>query len=148
MKSMKTGISLILLAAVLVSVFCIPALAAEQSITYFEDGSYVVSTIRVLPSVQAANATKSGEKTNTYYNSSNEKLYSITVIASFTYTGSSATATSADYTYSINNSTWSFVRGSASCSGASATATATFRHLTATAPASVTLTCSAAGKLS
>lgn len=149
MKFKNSIISLILFAAIIVSVFCLPAAAsAQESITYFEDGSYVVSTIRVLPSTRGVNATKTGEKTNDYFGSNGEKLYSITVIASFTYTGSTATATDSDYTYSISKSTWSLVRGSSSCSGASATATATMRCLSATAPASVTLTCSPSGKLS
>ncbi len=82
MKFKNSIISLILFAAIIVSVFCLPAAAsAQESITYFEDGSYVVSTIRVLPSTRGVNATKSGEKTNVYFGSNSEKLYSITVIA-------------------------------------------------------------------
>lgn len=151
MKTLKSTLALILLAAILVSSFCFPACAASaQSITYLEDGSYYITTITVFPSAQNGRAASSisGQKTRDYYSSSHEKLYSLSVIGHFTYTGNTATATNADYDYSVQVSTWSFVRGSASCTGASATASATFRHLTATAPASVTLTCSADGKLS
>ena len=151
MKTLKSTLALILLAAILVSSFCFPACAAyAQSITYLEDGSYYITTITVFPSAQNGRAASSisGQKTRDYYSSSHEKLYSLSVIGHFTYTGNTATATNADYDYSVQVSTWSFVRGSASCTGASATASATFRHLTATAPASVTLTCSADGKLS
>ena len=150
MKSMKWALALILLAVILVSSFCFPAYAApEQSITYLEDGSYYVTTITVFPSTQSSRAASSisGQKTRDYYSSSHEKIFSISVIGSFTYTGSSATATSADYDYSILDPTWSFISGSASCSGASATANATFRNLSRQY-ASVTLTCSANGKLS
>ena len=151
MKTLKSTLALILLAAILVSSFCFPACAASaQSITYLEDASYYITTITVFPSAQNGRAASSisGQKTRDYYSSSHEKLYSLSVIGHFTYTGNTATATNADYDYSVQVSTWSFVRGSASCTGASATASATFRHLTATAPASVTLTCSADGKLS
>ena len=141
MKTLKSTLALILLAAILVSSFCFPACAASaQSITYLEDGSYYITTITVFPSAQNGRAASSisGQKTRDYYSSSHEKLYSLSVIGHFTYTGNTATATNADYDYSVQVSTWSFVRGSASCTGASA----------ATAPASVTLTCSADGKLS
>lgn len=41
MKTLKSTLALILLAAILVSSFCFPACAASaQSITYLEDGSY------------------------------------------------------------------------------------------------------------
>ena len=40
MKTLKSALALILLAAILVSSFCFPACAASaQSITYLEDGS-------------------------------------------------------------------------------------------------------------
>lgn len=151
MKKTRSTLTLIFLTVFLISTFCFPVCAtSEQSVTYLEDGSYYITTITVFPSVQTGRAASSisGQKTRDFYNSSREKLYSLTVIGSFTYNGSSAIATGSDYDYSIQMSTWSFVRGSASCSGASATATATFRLLTATVPATVTLTCSANGTLS
>jgi hypothetical protein len=81
MKFKNSIISLILFAAIIVSVFCLPAAAsAQESITYFEDGSYVVSTIRVLPSARGVNATKSGEKTNDYFGSNGEKLYQLPLL--------------------------------------------------------------------
>ena len=150
MKSMKSALALILLAVILVSSLCFPVYASpEQSITYLEDGSYYVTTITVFPSTQSSRAASSisGRKTQDYYNGSTQKkIFSISVIGSFTYTGSSATATSADYDYSILDPTWSFISGSASCSGASATANATFRNLSRQY-ASVTLTRSANGNL-
>lgn len=43
MKTLKSALALILLAAILVSSFCFPACAASaQSITYLEDGSYYI----------------------------------------------------------------------------------------------------------
>ena len=48
MKTLKSALALILLAAILVSSFCFPACAASaQSITYLEDGSYYITTITV-----------------------------------------------------------------------------------------------------
>ena len=46
MKTLKSTLALILLAAILVSSFCFPACAASaQSITYLEDGSYYRSLV-------------------------------------------------------------------------------------------------------
>ena len=114
MKTLKSTLALILLAAILVSSFCFPACAASaQSITYLEDGSYYITTITVFPSAQNGRAASSisGQKTRDYYSSSHEKLYSLSVIGHFTYTGNTATATNADYDYSVQVSTWSFVLG-------------------------------------
>lgn len=149
MKRLKAIVSLMLLAAMLVSAFCLSAAAtSQQSVTYLDDGSYYVTTLTVFPCTRSTNSTTSGQKTRDYYNSSNEKLYSITVIGTFTYTGSKATATHADYDYSIDKSGYSFSNGTATCSGASVTASGTFRALLTPSTASVTLTCSANGSLS
>ena len=57
MKTLKSTLALILLAAILVSSFCFPACAASaQSITYLEDGSYYITTITVFPSAQSRKA--------------------------------------------------------------------------------------------
>ena len=80
MKTLKSALALILLAAILVSSFCFPACAASaQSITYLEDGSYYITTITVFPSAQNGRAASSisGQKTRDYYSSSHEKLYSL-----------------------------------------------------------------------
>lgn len=151
MKQIKSTVAVLVLLTLLIFSFCFPVCAAEQkSMIYLDDGSYIVTTIAVLPDDSSARATSSisGQKTSEYYNSSNEKVYSLTVIGSFSYNGISATAVDASYDYSIYQSGYSFVSGSARCTGASATASATFKQISASYSASVTLSCSANGTLS
>lgn len=152
MKPCKRFAASILLLCILLSTFCLPSLAAahQESITYFSDGSYMVTTIEVTETRQtrAASGTVSGNKTRDYYNSSNQLVWSITVYGTFSFNGSSAEATDADYSYEVYSSDWSFVSGSASYSGATATASGRFKHGLLSTNATVSLTCSPSGKLS
>lgn len=153
MKKMKTLILFVLVAAMSVGLFCFPAGAAERPdeiITFYEDGSYSVTTIEIdeTRTSRASTNSISGNKSRKYYSSDNELLWSLTVYGTFTYDGSSAEATDADYSYSIYASDWSFKSGSAFYSGAKATAKGTFKHGLTSNSASVSLTCAADGTLS
>lgn len=142
-----------------VSIFCIPAFAAEASknemqIIYYEDGSYTVITITYaydLPSVVPARATTkttSDSKEYVHYNKADQLLWTFQVYGTFEYDGSRAEAISADYSKDIYDSAWSFVRADAYCSGASAIAKGTFKESIFPISTTITLTCSADGKLS
>lgn len=133
--------------------------AATQSDTVivetFEDGSYIESTIEEIsvPSSRSTTYTKSGQKTNTYKNSSGTALWSVTVTGTFTYNGSSASCTKSTVSTSSYSSNWKISSSSASKSGATATATATAKKYVdgsyiSSISRSVTLTCSKTGTLS
>ena len=149
---------LILLAfCTFVSIFCIPAFAAdasenEEQIIYYEDGSYVVITITYdfpyAVSAKAATRKTSGSKEYAHYNKADQLLWTFQVYGSFEYDGSSAEAISADYSKGIYNSAWSFVSADAYCSGASAVAKGTFKESIFPVSTTITLTCSADGVLS
>ena len=117
---------------------------------YFDDGSYMVTTITESSSAFArATRSKTGSKTAKYYSSSGSALWSVTVTGTFSYTGSSATCTSASVSTKIYNSAWRLVNSYAKPSGASATATATAKYNDSSTykSLSVTLTCKANGVL-
>lgn len=154
---MKRLFSVFVCLIVLFSVLQVNVLAAEindESITYFEDGSYCVSTITeelnpLQPSYLTASfKTKTGTKTSKYYNSDNVLCFTVKVTGTFTYNGSTAKATAASYSYSIGNTAWHFSSGKATYSGATATATCVFRHTILKRTLTSSLTCSPTGVLS
>lgn len=123
---------------------------------YFDDGSYIVTTITEEPAVSFARATstKTASKTATYKSSSGASLWSVTVTGTFSYTGSSATCTSSSVSANSYSSSWKINSKSASKSGATAKATAKAyqydsngKYITS-ATKTVSLTCSVNGKLS
>lgn len=158
---MKRFLSIFLCAVLLLIPFTSLASAAEADtgeittsyVTYFEDGSYRITTITEYPtnsSTRATEQTKRGSKTARNYDSSGNELFSLTVYGTFTYNGVTAKATASYYSYTVDNSAWKFSGGSSSCSGASVTATATFKLLgfITSRTLTVTLTCSPTGVLS
>ena len=145
---MKRVISFVLCLALFVSCFVFGAHAeTTTSVVYLEDGSYILTEITVRNPL--ARATTSGDKKVTYVNSSNKKIYSVTVNGAFTYTyGSSATATSSTATITIHTSDAKYVSRNAYCSGASAYATSTFTYGGSTRTLTAKLTCDKYGNLS
>ena len=118
---------------------------------YFDDGSYIVTTITESSFVFArASRSKTGSKTAKYYSSSGSALWSVTVTGTFSYTGASAKCTSSSVSANSYSSSWKINSKSASKSGASATATATAKYNDSSTykSLSVTLTCKANGVLS
>lgn len=154
---MKRIILALLCVAMLVSIFPICSKAAEpvvqETITYYSDGSYCITTIveetsgGIAPF--ATTQTKTGTKSQSYYNTSGELLFTAYVRGTFEYNGSTAKATNAQCGHSISHKGWSYVSGSASYSGATATATCKFHAFgLADRTATVSLTCAADGTLS
>ncbi len=157
MKKLQKLAVLTLVLCLSVGALAIPAAAAdgetETRITRFADGSYRITTIEYDrpqggAAIFSAQSTKSGTKTDEYYNSSDELAWKFRVHGTFTYNGSTAEATAATYSYDIYDSSWSFIKASASCSGATATATGSFKLLLVPHSVTVTLTCSPKGVLS
>ena len=154
----KRLISFILFFSFVFSVLGITVCAAETTdsnaeITYFEDGSYLVTIITEEPvNAQARGTaqTKNGQKSTYFYSSTNKLLCSLTVYGTFTYDGTTARATNASYSYTVDHSFWSFDSGSCSKSGSKVTATATFNFLSfvQSRTISVSLACSPNGTLS
>lgn len=125
------------------------SLSSSSEITYFSDGSYLVTELVVADVSTLATNTVSGGKKITSYNSSGSALWDFTVTGTFRYTGSSATATAASYSYTIYSSAWKLKTATAYCSGNQAIAEGTFKQLVLlTHYSTVTLTCSATGVLS
>lgn len=134
--------------------------------TYLEDGSYIVTEIaeEVCDTVNGMNTrasavSKTGSKTTSHYNSSDELLYSLKVTVTFEYTaGVSVTCVGQQYTTTVNANGYSFedavaTRSNYSTSKVSATASATAVKkvlfvVVDRIPISVTLYCDYNGKLS
>lgn len=120
--------------------------------TYFEDGSYIITTISEESSITRAASSKTGQKTATFYNSDNVAQWSATLKGTFTYNGSSATCTASSITHKIYSSNWKIASASATKRGNKATGKATAKRYlivpVQTVEKTITLTCSASGVLS
>lgn len=120
--------------------------------TYFEDGSYIITTISEESSITRTASSKTGQKTATFYNSDNVAQWSATLKGTFTYNGSSATCTASSITHKIYSSNWKIASASATKSGNKATGKATAKRYlivpVQTVEKTITLTCSASGVLS
>lgn len=124
----------------------------SSTVEYFEDGSYLVTTIEEQPTLTRA-STKSGSKSSKYYDSDDELQWVVTVKGTFSYTGSSATCTSASTTYSIYDTSWKVTSATATKSGRTATGKFTVKKYVTFIPmitrnATVILSCSNSGTLS
>lgn len=120
---------------------------------YLEDGSYFIISIVEEADYARSSNTKSGQKKIIHYNTNDEILWSATLKATFTYTGSSATCTNTTISYSVNDSNWSIISATATKSANSATGNVVAKQYFVGIPIktleqSVTLTCSADGTLS
>lgn len=152
---MKRTISLVLLTALLISVFPLNCFAAsvdeEIVVTYLEDGSYIVETIYI--SQTRASGAKTGSKEAVYYDSNGSAEWKAVLTGTFSYTGSTATCTASSCSVTIYNSNWYVVSKTASKSGNIASADVTMGKkllgVTVTKVTdSITLTCDKNGNLS
>ncbi len=151
---MKKIIALFCAMLILIS-FPITALANDETaissyVEYLDDGSYIVTENETRNISVMATSTKSHVKTSTYYNADNEKLWSITLTGTFTYTGSSATCTKSTATYTIYNSRWKVTSAVASKSGRKAVGDFTAKLYTLGIPVktvtrTLTISCSNTG---
>ena len=91
---------------------------------YLEDGSILITTITLSNSTRSSN-TITAQKNQYYCDSNGNKLWCVTIIGTFTYTGSSSECTKASVNTAVYNSNWKISNSNASRSGNIATATAT-----------------------
>ncbi len=121
-------------------------------VEYLEDGSYIVTTV-VFSDISLLATTKTGSKTDTLYNSNNEKQWSVTLTGTFSYTGSSATCTNSKTSYQVFDSSWKVTSSAASKSGRTAKGEFTVKKYvlgiaTKTEKSTITISCSNSGVLS
>lgn len=150
---MKRLISMLTLIAMLILFAPIYASAEQNNgeTVYFEDGSYIVTTITEVQSRAAKG--KSGTKTSTYYVDDGTARWKVTLSGSFTYDGSSATCTSSSCSVIIYNNSWYTISKSASKSGNTAFGSATMGYkvlgiTTNQVTRDISLTCDKDGNLS
>lgn len=156
----KFIVSLLLIACIILSTIC-PAFAAQTTstegttITYFDDGSYLIKTIisdTVTP--RATTFTKSGNIVASYYDGDDTLLWEYTLYGEFEIvSGVSAVCTSATYTQTIYADRWSFSDGLATASGDTAYGAGTFKKkvlfvTTSTVDVDLNIVCDVYGNLS
>ncbi len=153
---MRKVLSFILCAILMFSVMGISAASAKTETLQtekivFSDGSYCITTIEELSVNENSRgqATKTGTKTNYYYNGNDELQFYVVVQGTFKYDGTTATATDSHCGYSIINTEWSFVTGRSSAAANRAMASCTFYEpFYGNKTLSVALYCSPTGVLS
>lgn len=137
-------------------------LVDNQSIEYYEDGSYSIITVSAensainAPSQNASAAvtqTITGSKSSSYYSSNDELQWTVTLRGTFSYNGSSATCTQSTVSSVIYDSNWKVTSAVASKSGATAIGDFVVKYYTLLVPIKtinvhLTITCSANGTLS
>lgn len=145
-------LTLILSMSVPFSVFAQSTVTTNSEVEYFDDGSYLVTefTKTITP---FSSGSKSEGKTATYYNSDDEKQWSVTIWGTFTYTGSSATCTKASTSYTVYDSAWKVKEATASKSGRTATGNFLVKKywlgiITKTVPMTVIMSCDNNGNIS
>lgn len=152
---MKRLFCAVLTLLLLACLFPQQTLAAEMSpageaIVYFEDGSYMVTTIEEIGT--RASGTKTQSKARTYYGSDDEAKWKIILTGTFTYNGTSATCTNSICSVDVYASNWYVVSKSAEKSGNEASCTVTmgqtFLGITISKPVhTLTITCDKDGNL-
>ena len=155
---MKRTVISIATAFALLIAMAMPCFASENSIEreyeYYDDGSYAIietaiSTPSDISSIGThSSSSKRATRTYTYYGTTNEKEWDITLDATFEYTGTKATATKSSVDYTIYVTGWSCSSKSATKSGATAKASGTFKYKTVTRSKAIGLKCSKSGVIS
>lgn len=153
---MKRNVISLMLALLLIAALPMSVLAAEPArvtaeTEYFEDGSYLVTTIS--ESAARASGTKEGKKIQSYYNPGGSLAWQATLTATFTYNGTTAGCTSVSCPVTIYNTAWSLVSRVTSRSGNTATANFTMGYTSSSGsvseyPYTITLICDKYGNLS
>lgn len=150
---MKRLLSVVLLALLFVGLipFSTNAKSDDVEITYFQDGSYLVTEI--VRNTARASGTVSGSKPSTYYNNSGVAQWKAVLNGTFSISSSGATCTSASMNVTIYDSSWHTVSKSATKSGNMANGSATIGRkvggvTVASIPVNLTLSCDKNGNLS
>ena len=132
---MKRFLICVLVVAMMVCV--VPAVSAQDSaptvvsetVEYFDDGSYIVTTVteETAAGIARAGYTKTGSKTVTGYANDNTVAWSFTVTGTFVVNeGVVSACNTARYSHTIVNSAWSLQSGNAAKTGNQAVGSATF----------------------
>ena len=121
-------------------------------VEYYDDGSYTV-TVFEESKISTITSTISKSKTATYYNSQDEKQWSVTLTGTFSYTGSSAACTNSKTSYQVFDSSWKVTSSAASKSGRTAKGEFTVKQYLVgiavkTEKRTLTISCSNSGVLS
>ena len=150
----KKILSLLTACLLVVCLLPVQVLAAEreETVTYYADGSYTVTTVEKYLTARAS-GTVTGNETKNYYSSSNKLQWKAVLNATFTYTGSSATCTKVNsLNVTIYDSAWSVGSKSTSKSGNTAYGYLTMNGAiiggTQGVPVTLTLSCDKNGNLS
>ena len=102
--------------------------AHSSSITYNDDGSYFVTTVEIISSSRATAQTVSGIKNVHLYNSSDELVWTHTIVGTFTLVkGVSVQCTNSTYSSTIYDDSWSLTAHDNYYSGNIAYGTATYK---------------------
>lgn len=132
---MKQRIICMILACLMASMFMpchafAAEVATEETITYYEDGSYLVSVVETVQ--HRVSGTVTHAKSNTYYDSNDVAQWYIRLIGTFDYNGNNATCTKSTCQVTIHNSAvWSLISKSTTKSGNTASCAVTFARMTA-----------------
>lgn len=145
MKIIKIVLSVVLMMSVCLFVNT-PSYANEY---YFDEQIEVIEENIFMLATQS----KKAKKTLSYKNSSGKVLWSVSVIGTFSYNGSSSKCTKSDVSLVINDTNWKESSKSGSLSGNKATAKAVVKCVSlgatiSTISKTVTLSCSPKGELS
>ncbi len=129
----------------------VPNIASIRSITYFDNGDYLIESVPAVTSVQRGYVT--GHIDYIYRSSNGVIQWTATLTGSFTYNGSSATCTASSCVTSVQSGNWSETYNHAYTSGNTAQADITMVRkvlfiTVQTETAHLTLTCDANGNLS
>lgn len=131
----------IILTSLILTFTAIPAVYAENTantamatyethstIEYFEDGSYLVTTIKQSPAARSTTYTKVGEKIVDYYDSDNNLQWTYKLIGTFNVVeGISAVCTESTYSSEIYKNGWSLTAHNNYTSNNIAYGTATYK---------------------
>lgn len=152
MKKLISLLSVILMIVVMcpATAFANEKIVTDSYVEYFEDGSYIVTELTESTITTFAAKTVSSSKSSHFYESDNSKAWTVTLNATFSYTGSSATCTKATTSSTIYNSAWKVTSAVASKSGNKATGTFTVKKYVLGIPVktvnkTLTITCSNTG---
>lgn len=129
----------------------------STTIEHYSDGSYMITTLTEDVSggqpFARSTSTKSGQKTFEYFNSSNVKLWDLTVKGTFTYGNGSSSCTESHVSAYSYSSAWKLSSRWSSKSSNTASAGVTAKHysdstLVNSINKTISLSCSSSGKLS
>ena len=156
---MKRIISFVLVVVLLAFSFSVSTFAkdAQESITYYTDGSYTVITMQnadfaFAKVLQALRSVKTKTITAKHYDSSDNLEWTASLTGTFSYNGTTASCTSVSKSTTIYASAWKCTSSSCSKSGATATGNFTFKRYTVGLPVqtinqNLTMTCDPNGNI-